>query len=94
MPITFALFLVAAGSYLLLSFINIFGDNAVAGYGAAVRFEHLFSLPVIGLNTAVISIAGQNFGAKRYDRIKDVYLKAIIIGIIIIVKLIINDMLL
>tara|TARA_B100000579_G_C22519343_1_gene705394 strand:- start:98 stop:736 length:639 start_codon:yes stop_codon:yes gene_type:complete len=83
MPITFALFLVAAGSYLLLSFINIFGDNAVAGYGAAVRFEHLFSLPVIGLNTAVISIAGQNFGAKRYDRIKDVYLKAIIIGIII-----------
>ena len=78
-----ALFLVATGSYLLLSFISSFGDQAIAGYGAAVRFEHLFSLPVIGLNTAVISIAGQNFGAKRYDRIKDVYSKAIIIGIII-----------
>ena len=83
MPITMALFLVATGSYLLLSFISSFGDQAIAGYGAAVRFEHLFSLPVIGLNTAVISIAGQNFGAKRYDRIKDVYSKAIIIGIII-----------
>ncbi len=83
MPITFALFLVAAGSYILLSFINIFGDQAIAGYGAAVRFEHLFSLPVIGLNTAVISIAGQNFGARRYDRIREVYFKAIIIGIII-----------
>lgn len=83
MPITMALFLVASGSYLLLSFINTFGDNAVAGYGAAVRFEHLFSLPVIGLNTAVISIAGQNFGAKRYDRIKDVYSKSIFIGFII-----------
>ena len=82
-PITMALFLVATGSYLLLSFISSFGDQAIAGYGAAVRFEHLFSLPVIGLNTAVISIAGQNFGAKRYDRIKDVYSKAIIIGIII-----------
>ena len=85
MPITMALFLVATGSYILLSFINIFGDKAVAGYGAALRFEHLFSLPVIGLNTAVISIAGQNFGARRYDRIKEVYFKSIFIGMIIYV---------
>ena len=83
MPITMALFLVATGTYILLSFINIFGDQAVAGYGAAVRFEHLFSLPVIGLNTAVISIAGQNFGARRYDRIKEVYYKSVTIGIVI-----------
>ena len=83
MPITIALFLVASGSYLLLTFINTFGDLAVAGYGAAIRFEHLFSLPIIGLNTAVISIAGQNFGARRYDRIKDVYIKSILIGVII-----------
>ena len=83
MPITMALFLVATGSYLLLSFVSDFGDQAVAGYGAAVRFEHLFSLPVIGLNTAVISIAGQNFGALRYDRIKQVYFSAIFIGFVI-----------
>ena len=83
MPITMALFLVAVGSYILLSFLSIFGDRAIAGYGAAVRFEHLFSLPVIGLNTAVISIAGQNFGAKRFDRIKEVYFKAVFIGMII-----------
>ena len=83
MPITMALFLVATGSYLILSFISVFGDQAIAGYGAAVRFEHLFSLPVIGLNTAVISIAGQNFGARRFDRIKEVYFSAIFIGFII-----------
>jgi len=80
-PITLALFLVATGSYILLSFINIFGDQAVAGYGAAIRFEHLFSLPVIGLNTAVISIAGQNFGARRYERVREVYFKSIFIGV-------------
>ncbi len=83
MPITMALFLVATGSYLLLYFISSFGDRAVAGYGAAIRFEHLFSLPVIGLNTAVISIAGQNFGARRYDRVKEVYFKSIFIGVLI-----------
>ena len=85
MPITFALFLVAIGSYILLFFISDFGDYAIAGYGAAVRFEHIFTLPVIGLNTAVISIAGQNFGARRYDRIHEVYSKAILIGVLIMI---------
>jgi len=83
MPITFALFLVALGSYLILSFISVFGDEAVAGYGAAIRFEHIFTLPVIGLNTAVITIAGQNFGARRYDRVRETYKKATFIGFII-----------
>ena len=83
MPITFALFLVALGSYLILSFISVFGDEAVAGYGAAVRFEHIFTLPVIGLNTAVITIAGQNFGARRYDRVRETYKKATFIGFLI-----------
>ena len=83
MPITFALFLVALGSYLILSFISVFGDEAVAGYGAAVRFEHIFTLPVIGLNTAVITIAGQNFGARRYDRVRETYTKAMLIGFLI-----------
>jgi len=83
MPITFALFLVALGSYLVLFFISVFGDEAVAGYGAAVRFEHIFTLPVIGLNTAVITIAGQNFGARRYDRVRETYTKAMLIGFLI-----------
>ena len=83
MPITFALFLVASGSYLILSFISVFGDEAVAGYGAAIRFEHIFTLPVIGLNTAVITIAGQNFGARRYDRVRETYKKATLIGFLI-----------
>ena len=37
-------------------------------------------LPVIGLNTAVLSIAGQNFGAKMFLRVKEVYTKALMFG--------------
>ena len=33
---------------------------------------NIYFLCLLGLNTAVISIAGQNFGARRYDRIKEV----------------------
>ena len=32
------------------------------------------------MNTAVLSIGGQNFGAKNYDRIRELYSKALLFG--------------
>jgi len=83
MPITFSLFMVSVGGFILLSFLTIFGDKAIAGYGSALRFEQVFILPIIGLNIAVLSIAGQNFGARRYDRVREVYFKGVSIGILV-----------
>ena len=37
-------------------------------------------MPVLGLNTAIISIIGQNFGAKNFLRVKESYFKAVIYG--------------
>jgi len=82
-PITFSLFMVSVGGFILLSFLTVFGDRAIAGYGAALRFEQIFILPIIGLNTAVLSIAGQNFGARRYDRVREVYFKGTLIGMLV-----------
>ena len=61
-----------------LYFISIFGDLALAGYGTAIRYEQIFLLPILGLNTAVLAIAGQNFGAKNYKRVEEVYNKALL----------------
>ena len=83
MPITLSLFMVSVGGFILLSFLTIFGDRAIAGYGAALRFEQIFILPIIGLNTAVLSIAGQNFGARRYERVREVYFKGVSIGMLV-----------
>ena len=43
-------------------------------------FEQILLLPVLGLNTAIISIVGQNFGASQDLRVKESYYKAIIYG--------------
>jgi putative MATE family efflux protein len=79
-PITISLVLIGVGIYNILFFVSKFGDVAAAGYGVALRIEQLLLLPTIGLNTAVLSITGQNFGAKEYKRIGDVYFKAINYG--------------
>ena len=63
-----------------LDFIGQVGDFATSGYCAALRLEQVFVRPVIGLNTAVLSIGGQNFGAKNYDRLRELYRKALMFG--------------
>jgi len=79
-PVMFSMLFIGVGIFNILYFIGQFGDLATAGYGAALRVEQVFLLPVIGLNTAVLSIGGQNFGAKAYDRIRELYFKALLFG--------------
>ena len=80
LPIMFSMLFIGVGIFNILYFIGQFGDLATAGYGAALRVEQVFLLPVIGLNTAVLSIGGQNFGAKKFDRIRELYTKALLFG--------------
>ncbi len=79
-PIMFTMLMIMFGVFNIFYFVGQFGELATAGYGTAVRIEQVLLLPVIGLNTAVLSIAGQNFGAKLYFRVKDVYTKALFFG--------------
>ena len=79
-PISVALLLISVGNFIILTYIGVFGEYATAGYGSATRFEQILLLPVLGLNTAIISIIGQNFGAKNFLRVKESYFKAVIYG--------------
>jgi putative MATE family efflux protein len=79
-PVMFSMLFIGVGIFNILYFIGQFGDMATAGYGAALRVEQVFLLPVIGLNTAVLSIGGQNFGAKAFNRIRELYKKALFFG--------------
>ena len=79
-PIMFTMLMIMFGVFNIFYFVGQFGELATAGYGTAVRIEQVLLLPVIGLNTAVLSIAGQNYGAKMFFRVKEVYGKALIFG--------------
>jgi putative MATE family efflux protein len=62
---------VALGIFVITWFASRFGKEPVAGYGIATRIEQMILLPTIGLNFAILSLAGQNFGAGRLDRVKE-----------------------
>ena len=80
LPASFGMMMISFGIFIILYFISQFGDRALAGYGTAIRYEQIFLLPVLGLNTAVLSMVGQNYGAKKILRIDEIYNKALIFG--------------
>ena len=84
-PISAALFMISIGNLIILWYISSFGEFATAGFGSATRFEQILLLPVLGLNTAIISIIGQNFGAKQFERIKKSYFLAIFYGFVLMI---------
>jgi len=70
-PASLNMLTVALGIFVITWFIGQFSKEGVAAYGIATRVEQIFLLPTIGLNIAILSLTGQNNGARRFDRIRE-----------------------
>ena len=85
MPITVSICGYALAAAFIFTYVGQSGEYAVAGYGAGTRIEQVVLLPILGINTAIISIISQNYGAKNFNRIKETYFTAIKYAFIIMV---------
>ena len=85
MPISLAICGYSIASAIIFAYVGLSGEAAAAGYGAATRIEQVVLLPVLGINTAIISIIAQNYGARKYERIKESYYTAIKYALIIMI---------
>lgn len=74
---------ISAGVMAIMSVVASFGPAVVAGYGAAQRLDSLIMLPAQALGTAVNSMAGQNIGAGRWDRVHKITLYGFIYNLIV-----------
>ncbi len=51
--------------------INSFGSVVIAGQTSGEKIRQMFTLPIESVGMGIATYAGQNLGAKRYDRIKE-----------------------
>jgi len=58
--------------------IRRFGTDAQAGYGAGSRVMQAIFMPGFALSFAAAPIAGQNFGAKNWERVRATFRAAIV----------------
>ena len=73
-------FLMNAAACLVTLFINqqlrnYSGDLGIGAYGITNRFVFMFIMICMGLNQGMQPIAGYNYGARQYARVKEVFWK-------------------
>ncbi len=73
-------FLMNAAACLVTLFINqqlrkYSGDLGIGAYGICNRFVFMFMMICMGLNQGMQPIAGYNYGARQYSRVKEVFWK-------------------
>ena len=67
--------------------IRDFGSTAQAGFGIGSRVMQAIFLPAMAIAFATSPVAGQNFGAQRFDRVRETFRSAALIGSIIMLGL-------
>lgn len=81
-PMAFQRVLFTLVNIIIAKIIAIFGSDAIAAQKIGVQIESITYMAIGGLNSAVASFVGQNFGAKKYDRINQGYKSALKLGMI------------
>ena len=82
LPMSLQRVLFTVVNILLARIVGSFGSDAIAAQKIGLQIESVVYMVVGGLNGAIAGFVGQNFGAKKYDRINKGYNTAIGIGTI------------
>lgn len=65
--------------------INGLGVDAIAAFTAYFKVELVMYLPIVALGQTIMTYSGQNYGARKYERVRQGAKICIVIGICIIV---------
>ena len=81
-------FLMNAAACLVTLFINqqlrkYSGDLGIGAFGITNRFIFMFIMICMGLNQGMQPIAGYNYGARQYSRVKEVFWQTALLGTIV-----------
>ncbi|MEC2072383.1 MATE family efflux transporter [Alkalihalophilus marmarensis] len=77
LPAGLSMMAISAGILAIMTVVTGFGEDVVAGFGAAQRLDSIIMLPALTLGSAVNSMAGQNIGARMWERVREVAKEAI-----------------
>jgi putative MATE family efflux protein len=61
---------VALGAMAMMTIVNTFGTNVIAGYSIAIRLDALAVMPAMNFSAALATFVGQNMGANKQDRVR------------------------
>jgi putative MATE family efflux protein len=75
--------LISIGSFFVTSYVNYFGADAIAAFGVSSRIDMVATMPAIAIGMAATALTGQNLGARKPERVKEIFKWALLLGTII-----------
>lgn len=60
---------ISVSALMLMGLVNSYGSHTAAAYGVAAQLWTYIQMPALAIGAAVSSMAAQNVGARRWDRI-------------------------
>jgi putative MATE family efflux protein len=82
LPMGLQMFVVSSSMIALVSLVNRFGSEETAGFSAALQLWNYVQMPALAIGAAVSSMAAQNVGAGRWDRVNRVALTGVIFNLV------------
>jgi len=82
-PMSLQFALIAISSMAVQRIVNSYGPTVLAAFTATNRIEQLIHQPYMTLGASLSTFCGQNYGAKKYDRVYEGYRKGTMIMIAI-----------
>ncbi len=65
--------LVSLAGVFVVRFVNFYGQDAAAAFGATSRLDQVAFLPAMTFNVAIATMVGQNIGAGRIERVREIF---------------------
>jgi len=81
-PMGLNMIIVSASGIALINLVNSYGPIATAAFGATMQLSNYVQMPAMAIGAAVSSIAAQNVGAGKWDRVHRTTLAGILFNIV------------
>lgn len=82
-PMAVQFSIIGVGIIIIQGVCNSFGSNVIAAVTAALRIEQIATLPMMSFGVALAAYVAQNFGARKFKRIRLGVIKTSTINIIL-----------
>ena len=83
LPMGFQMLVMSGAAMVMISFVNSFGAVTAAAYTAASQVWTYVQMPGMALGASISSMAAQNIGAGRWDRVGKIAISGVLSSLVI-----------
>jgi putative MATE family efflux protein len=83
LPMGAQMLIMSGGAMVMIGFVNSFGALTAAAYTAATQVWTYVQMPAMALGAAISSMAAQNIGANRWNRVELIARSGVLTGLVV-----------